>query len=192
MISSGYKKVLWGVLISGLHINLDGNLFISGFLGQFQILPSFIGYFIIYLGVKELFEECKLEYMEKLKKDAMRLLIASCGLWIFGLFLPYTLEITKGVMVLFYLIELLFYGDFLNKTIKYYKENDMERYADKLRKNRMTFIKAFMALIVLHLVGMIPAIAMYIEFTCISLMFVLKLWFTMLIQKLTFGLDNKM
>ncbi len=192
MISSGYKKVLWGVLISGLHINLDGDLFIPDYLGQFQILPSFIGYFIIFLGVKELFEECKLEYMEKLKKDAMRLIIASCALWIFGLFLPYYLEITKGLMALFYLLELLFYGDFLNKTIKYYKENNMEKYADKLRKSRMSFIKAFMALIILHLVGMIPVIAPYIEYATISLMFVIKIWFTLLIQKPTFRLDNKM
>ncbi len=179
MVGSGYKKIVWGILISGLHINIDVGIF------ALQILPATIGYFIIYLGVKQLHEEAGLEYMEKLKKDAMRLTILSAALWIYGFIFGYTLAISKGIAVCFYLIELLFYGDLLNKSVKYFKENGMEKEADRLRKNRMNFIKAFMALIALHLVGMIPAAAFYVEYACLTLMFMAKVWITIMIQKLS-------
>lgn len=182
MIGSGYKKIFWGILISGLHINIDIGIF------AVQILPAFIGYFIIFQGVKELHEVCGLEYMEKLKKDALRLTLLSVGCFVYGLIFGYNLAISKGIMVLFYLIELLFYGDLLNKTVKYYKENNKEKEADKLRTNRMKFIKAFLALLVLHLVSMIPQVAMFTEYACLTLMFMAKIWLTMMINKLRMDL----
>lgn len=179
MIGSGYKKIIWGILLSGFHINIDIGIF------AFQILPSTIGYIILYLGVKELNEKAGLEYMGKLKNDAMRLVILSAALWIYGLFFGYTLAVSKGIAICFYLVELLFYGDLLNKTVKYYKENGRENEADRLRKNRMNFIKAFMALLALHLVGMIPAAAFFVEYACLTLMFMAKVWLTVMIQKLS-------
>lgn len=182
MVSSGYKKIVWGILISGLHINIDIGLF------AVQIIPSFIGYIILYLGIKELNEQAGLEYMGKLKKDALRLFILSVCLWIFGFFFGYSGIIPKGIGVCFYLVELLLYGDLLNKSVKYYKETGREKYADTLRKNRMSFIKAFMALLVLHLISMIPKVGPYFEYACLTLMFMAKIWLTLMIQKLSW--DN--
>ena len=179
MIGSGYKKIIWGILLSGLHINIDVGIV------ALQILPSTIGYIVLYLGVKELCEKAGMEYMEKLKRDAMRLIILSAASWVYGCFFGYNLAISKGICICFYLIELLFYGDLLNKTVKYYKENGRENEAARPRKNRMTFIKAFMALLVLHLVGMIPAAALYVEYACLTLMFMAKVWLTIMIQKLS-------
>lgn len=179
MISEGYKKIFWGILLSGFHMD---NIMIGIF--TVQIIPAFIGYYLIYLGVKELCEVCGLEYMEKLKKDGLRLTIFSIGTFVYGLIFGYGLAISKAIMVLFYLIELLFYGDLLNKTVKYFKENNREKEADKLRGNRMKFIKAFMALIALHLVNMIPQVAPFTEYACLTLMFMAKIWLTLMINKL--------
>lgn len=179
MIGSGYKKIVWGILLSGLHINIDiGNF-------AFQILPSTIGYIVIFLGIKELNEQAGLEYMEKLKKDALRLVMLSVALWIYGCLFGYNMALSKGICICFYLVELLLYGDLLNKSVKYYKETGREPAADRLRKNRMNFIKAFMALLALHLVGMIPQAAMYVEYACLTLMFMAKVWLTIMIQKLS-------
>lgn len=179
MVGSGYKKIVWGILLSGLHINIDVGIF------ALQILPSTIGYIVLYLGIKELYEQAGLEYMEKLKKDALRLVILSAVLWIYGFLFGYNLAISKGICICFYLVELLLYGDLLNKSIKYYKETGRESAADRLRKNRMNFIKAFMALLALHLVAMIPQVAMYLEYACLTLMFMSKVWLTIMIQKLS-------
>ncbi len=182
MVSSGYKKIVWGILISGLHINIDIGIF------AVQIIPSIIGYIIIYMGIKELHEQAGLEYMEKLKKDALRLVILSGVFWIYGFLFGYSMALSKGMAICFYLVELLLYGDLLNKSVKYYKETGREKEADKLRKSRMSFIKAFIALLVLHLVGMIPQVAMYVEYPCLTLMFMAKIWLTLMIQKLSW--DN--
>lgn len=182
MVSNGYKKIVWGILLSGLHINIDIGIF------AVQIIPSIIGYIILYLGIKELHEQAGLAYMEKLKKDALRLVILSGIFWIYGFVFGYSMVLSKGIAICFYLIELLLYGDLLNKSVKYYKETGREKYADSLRKSRMSFIKAFIALLILHLVAMIPQVAVYLEYACLTLMFMAKIWLTLMIQKLSW--DN--
>lgn len=182
MVSSGYKKIIWGILISGLHINID----ISKF--AVQIIPSIAGYIVLYMGIKELYEQAGLDYMEKLKKDALRLVILSGLFWIYGFLFGYSMVLSKGIAICFYLVELLLYGDLLNKSVKYYKETDREKAADRLRKSRMSFIKAFLALLVLHLIAMIPQVAIYLEYPCLTLMFMAKIWLTLMIQKLSW--DN--
>ncbi len=184
MVGSGYKKIVWGILISGLHIVVNVGI------GEAQIIPSAIGYFILYLGLKVLHENAGLEYMEKLKKDGLRLLIISIAIWIYGFVFGYELVLSKAIMLLFYLVELLLYGDLLNKSVKYYKETNREKEAGILRKSRMTFIKAFMALIVLHMVGMIPQVAAYVEYSCLTLMFMAKVWLTIIIQKLSWEMND--
>lgn len=181
MVGNGYKKIVWGILISGLHINID----IMGGRFSMQIIPAVIGYIILYLGIRELNEDAGLEYMQKLKNDAMRLVILSAALWLYGFLFGYISAVSKGISICFYLVELLLYGDLLNKSVKYYKETGREKEADRLRKNRMSFIKAFMALLALHLAGMIPAVAPYVEYACLTLMFMAKVWLTIMIQKLS-------
>lgn len=193
MINSGYKKIVWGVLISGLHINIGIGLF------ALQIVPQIIGFYILYTGIKELHNDAGLEYMDKLEKDAFRLMILSGALWIYGFIFGYTGAVSRGITICFELVELMLYGDLLNKTVKYYKENQMEKEADKLRKNRMNFIKAFIALLVLQLAGMVVTVLValdvadalslvieFIDYTSLTLMFMVKIWLTMMIQKLTY------
>lgn len=189
MISNGYNMIKWGILISIIHIYL---------FGTFEIIPAFIGYFLIMRGVHMICDETGLDYMQSLKKESVRLFIFSCAYWIAGLFLGYQLALEKMILVLFYLFDVLFFGNLLNKTIKYLKEKMRLDEADKLRKNRMTFVKAYMGLIIFYCVTMVPnllhflnigsdslinMLATILQYIFISLMLVIKLLLSAIIQK---------
>ena len=189
MISSGYHKIKWGILISVIHIYL---------FGSFEIVPAFIGYFLIMQGVSVICEETGLEYMKPLKAESTRLFLFSCIYWIAGIFLGYQLALGKLILLVFYLFDVLFFGNLLNKTVKYLKEQMRLDEADKLRKNRMSFVKSYMALIVFFLITLIPnamnffdigtvafrdLLATILQYLFITCMLFLKLWLSMIIQK---------
>ena len=158
MISTGYNQIKWGILISIIHI------YISTELGGFEIVPAFIGYFLIMRGTSAICSETNLEYMNSLKAESLRLFILSCVYWITGIFFGYGLAIQKLILIVFYLFDVLFFGNLLNKTVKYLKESMRLDDADKLRKNRMTFIKCYLALIIFSVIAMIPnAMGFFVE-----------------------------
>ena len=192
MISTGYNQIKWGILISIIHI------YISTELGGFEIVPAFIGYFLIMRGTSSICSETNLEYMNSLKAESLRLFILSCVYWITGIFLGYGLAIQKLILIVFYLFDVLFFGNLLNKTVKYLKESMRLDDADKLRKNRMTFIKCYLALIIFSVIAMIPnamgffdigkvafrnLLSSGLSYLSISFMLILKLWLSMVIQK---------
>lgn len=189
MISNGYNLIKWGILVSVIHVYI---------LGSFEVLPAFVGYFMIMRGIYSICDETKLDYMVSLKGESTRLLIFSLIYWIFGIFFGYQMAISKLILIAFYLFDVLFFGNLLNKTVKYLKESMQLTEADKLRANRMSFVKAYMALIVFFAITMIPALLSFLnigsdatldfvstvlQYIFISLMLVLKLWLSMLIQK---------
>ena len=192
MISTGYNQIKWGILISIIHI------YISTELGGFEIVPAFIGYFLIMRGTSAICSETNLEYMNSLKAESLRLFILSCVYWITGIFLGYGLANQKLILIVFYLFDVLFFGNLLNKTVKYLKESMRLDEADKLRKNRMTFIKCYLALIIFSVIAMIPnamgffdigkvafrnLLSSGLSYLSISFMLILKLWLSMVIQK---------
>lgn len=189
MISTGNNMMKWGVLISVIHIYL---------FNSFEILPAFIGYFLIMKGMYSIYEETGLEYLQTLKSESTRLFILSCIYWIAGIFFGYSLVPQKLILIIFYLFDVLFFGNLLNKMVKYYKEKMRLAEADKLRKFRMTFIKAYLALIIFFAVTMLPNLLLFLhigsggfiellssilQYIFVSLMLILKLWLSMLIQK---------
>lgn len=136
--------------------------------------------------------------MNSLKAESLRLFILSCVYWITGIFLGYGLAIQKLILIVFYLFDVLFFGNLLNKTVKYLKESMRLDDADKLRKNRMTFIKCYLALIIFSVIAMIPnamgffdigkvafrnLLSSGLSYLSISFMLILKLWLSMVIQK---------
>jgi hypothetical protein len=188
MISNSYKKIMWGVLISGFHINVSIGI------GVLQLIPAFIGYFILYQGITELINNAGFSYMEKVKKDTRLLIIFSIVLWCIGFLFGYMGVIVKGLMVLFYLFEILIYGDILSKTAKYYKENNRIEEETLLRKKRIKFLKFYLFVIALHIVYMLPEgiggnftkiFIPVIEYLCITFMVIAKIWFSMIVQRLT-------
>lgn len=179
----------WGILLSVIHIPVNG---------MFEILPAFVGYFLIMRGMYSISQETKLEYMEPLKAESTRLFIFSIVYWVTAIIFGYFSALNKLIMVVFYLFDVLFFGNFLNKMVKYFKEKMKLDEADKLRKFRMTFVKSYMALIVFFLVTLIPTVLQYVGigsedflgaladilyYVFISLMMLLKLWLSMIVQK---------
>ena len=149
-------------------------------------------------GTSAICSETNLEYMNSLKAESLRLFILSCVYWITGIFLGYGLAIQKLILIVFYLFDVLFFGNLLNKTVKYLKESMRLDEADKLRKNRMTFIKCYLALIIFSVIAMIPnamgffdigkvafrnLLSSGLSYLSISFMLILKLWLSMVIQK---------
>lgn len=181
--------IKWGILISVIHVYI---------LGSFEVIPAFIGYFLIMRGMNMICDETKLDYMQGLKTESTRLFIFSCIYWIAGAFLGYQLALGKLILVIFYLFDVLFFGNLLNKTVKYLKEKMRLDEADRLRKNRMAFVKAYMALIIFYCITMLPNLMSFLnigsdalidmlstilQYIFISLMLLLKLWLSTMIQK---------
>lgn len=190
MVSTGNNLMKWGILISVIHIYVVG----------FEIIPAFVGYFLIMRGMYSIYEESKLDYMQKLKGESTRLFIFSCIYWITGIFFGYSCVPQKMILIIFYLFDVLFFGNFLNKMVKYYKEKMRLAEADRLRKNRMSFIKAYLILIVFFAATMIVNLLNFLhigstdfldflfgalQYIFVSLMLILKLWLSMLVQKFT-------
>lgn len=196
MISTGNNMLKWGILLSILHIYI----YISALGLGVEILPAFVGYFLIMKGTYGICNESQLDYMQPLKAESTRLFIFSCIYWISGLFLGYYMILQKFIMIIFYLFDVLFFGNLLNKMVKYYKEKMRMAEADKLRTFRMTFIKSYLALIIFYMITILPNILSFLKigsadfislisnilsYIFLSLMLILKLWLSMLVQKYT-------
>lgn len=63
----GYKKIFWGFIFVTIHINL----------GCIQILPNFIGYMLIYYGIKRLNADNNINALEDSSKYCLSLVIMS-------------------------------------------------------------------------------------------------------------------
>ncbi len=189
MVSTGNNLMKWGILLSMIHIPL---------LSRFEILPAFVGYFFIMRGVNEICQQSGCDYMQPLKKESIRLFIGSVVYWVVALIFGYFSALNKLVMTVFFLMDILFFGNFLNKTVKYLKEKMRLDEADRLRKIRMSYLKAYLALIVFFMITIIPnglnylgigstdflsTVADMLYYIFISLMLLLKLWLSIVVQK---------
>ena len=179
--SNAFKKIMWGIIISGCHIIISNS---------FQIIPSFIGYFIIWLGMKELCRYGLNGYFEKVEKSAMWIFVFSLLGWIGGTIWGYTQTLSQGAAICFYLLEAALYADMLNMCVKVLKERNMIREADALRKNRMAFIKVYLAAILLCIVQMVGqafnwTVTIFADYTILTIMLFIKLWLSMFMQKMS-------
>lgn len=189
--AGGYKKIMWGVLLSALHVEFPIGMF------YFQIVPMFIGFGLVMLGCMELRDHAGLDFFDKALKKTLITTGVAVALWIVGMFLTYNLALTKAIMVLTYVFAIDSYGEILNKTVRLYKLEGMTKEADKLRKDRMTFIKIYMAGIAVCLLSLIPQIASVMQYVSVSVMFAINLWLSMIIQNIsrkdiTKTIDNRL
>lgn len=189
MTSSAYKKVMWGILLSGCHL-------IIGTKYQFQILPAFIGYLLVWLGLREINAEGGKPYYEKVETTALFVLAVSGAGWIAGIFFGYYTLLSEVCMMAFYLLEWLLYADLLNKSVKLLKEQNRIREADTMRKNRMRVLKLFLGVIVLYGVEIVfqvladmdifkTNVTLLLPYAVLSLMLAVKLWISIFLQNLS-------
>jgi len=181
MTSSAFKKIMWGVLLSGCHLIIENT---------YQILPAFLGYIIVWIGVKELCRNGYEAYYSKVERSALIVFILSVGTWIAGLFIGYTLILALAVMVCFYLIELMLYADLLSANVKLLKDSNKIKEANLMRKNRAIFLKAFLVLIIVCCVQMAGQALKWkyifvLDYAILTFMLFMKIWLSMFIQNMS-------
>ena len=176
--ASGYKKIMWGILLSAVHIEIPIGIF------MIQILPMFLGFGLVMLVCMELRDKAVLGFFDKALKNALIVSGVALALWVVGMFLSYGLALTKGLMAMVHLFAIATYGEILNKTVRLYKLEGMTKQADKLRKDRMTVIKIYLVGIVICLLGMIPALDFLNQYVTTSVMFMINLWLSMIVQNI--------
>lgn len=172
-IAANYKMIMWGTLLTVAHINING----------FQLIPAFIGHIMIMIGLGKLCNEVGIEYLKDAYKTAKILVVLSVVHWlwraVFGLI---TIMLTGCIEILVFVIELSLFGDFLNKTVKLLKENDKVKQADKMRNNRMTFIKFYIGVVIVFALALIPQFQMLGGYPANTLMLSLKIFLSLIMQ----------
>lgn len=155
MISTGnaYRKITYGILLSACHIIVNS---------RFEILPAFLGYLLIFMGVKELCGAGAKEYYEKENRTIGIVLILSVIGFIGGIFLGYGNYLSQLCQVAFFLIELLFYADLLSSTRKVLREYNMIREADKMKSDRKVVLLIGMFLSVIRLFAIMFSLLGYV------------------------------
>ncbi len=155
MSSTGnaYRKITYGILLSACHIVLNN---------RFEILPAFIGYFMLFLGVGELCRLGASAYYEKEKRTSTIVLVLSGVGFVAGIFLGYSSYLSQLCYVVFFLLELLFYADLLSDTRKVFKEYNMIREADKLKSDRKMVLLLGMALGIVRLLAILFSVLGYV------------------------------
>ncbi len=172
-LSESYKMIMWGVLLTAAHITIV----------SYEILPAFLGHILIFLGIKKLYQDVKIEYFGKAYKSAKIVLAVSIVYWIWKALIGLNTELLTGCIELLVLIlEIDLYGEFLNKTVKLLKENDKIKLADKLRKQRMTFIKFYLGVILIFAAALVPAFKILSVYATPMIMLAVKIFLSLLVQ----------
>ncbi len=172
-IAGSYKLIMWGILLTAAHITII----------SYQVVPAFVGHIMMYVGIKRLYEEVGIEYFADSLKSVKTLLVLSIIHWIWRAVIGLNTVILTGcIEVLVLVMELSLLGEFLNKTVKLLKENERVKQADKLRSNRMLFIKFYLGVLVVYLLGLIPALDVLGGYPALTLMLSLKIFLSLMVQ----------
>lgn len=181
-ISKGYNLIKWGILLSALHINLNLKWF------GMQIIPAFIGFILIAVAINKMYKAGGERYFSKLKGETVLLVVLSVIQFIVGLLFGYADVVgietimSPAFLLLVYMYELVVYSDLLNMTVRLYKDNNEIRSADKLRKDRRLFVKLGMVLAIVYGLAMIPHISQFVNYSCVTLTLVMKIWLSLILQ----------
>ncbi|MBE5922207.1 MAG: hypothetical protein E7269_05590 [Lachnospiraceae bacterium] len=216
MTSEKYRKIMWGILLSGCMLPI----------GNFQILPVFIGYLVIASAIKALINEnggapyYEKEYKEAMNAMAFSVIVLVAGL-VFGIIgvvgadvsLPVAIRmvmlgshgggvdgypqiLTQILVIAVMLQDALLCSKLASRTARVFDDFGYTESAETLRKNRMTYAKLNLGVIVLKCVQ-VALIALFswasvkqaylvIEFltyAVLSLYLVLKIWYSMFMYK---------
>lgn len=213
-----YRRMMWGVLLGGCMIPV----------GNFQILPMFLGYLMIALSLRSLIREAggepyyAKEYRTAMNTMAFSLVVLAGGL-IFGIVgvvgsgadLPsmikgvllggsisgvgmdvYPQTLTQILLIIVMLEDALLHGGIASRTARIYRDMGRIAEADRLKKNRMTYVKANLAVIVVRCVYVggtvlfqvkgisgLYLILMFLNYAVLSGFLILKIWFSMFVYK---------
>lgn len=148
-MEQGYKKIFWGLLISLFDINL----------GPVNILPDFIGYFIIGSGVHKVYEEFESKELKTANSLANFLMCYSLIMSVLNYGFnnnligtdfnssPIKQIIDMGLSIFVGSLILLMAFNIISGTIDLYKERKLNTEADYLEKTQRKYT-------VLYIIGL--------------------------------------
>lgn len=195
MTSQAYHRIMWGVLLTGCLIPV----------GNFQIVPMLIGYIIIAWQLRHINNDLGGEpYFKKQFLDTMNAVAFSIVTLVVGALFGYSQIVTHLLFVIVMLEDVQALGGILGRSVRILKDSDNIKAADKMRKNRMTYIKADLAVIFLRITEVVLvfllnyvvgtdkgsySVAMDIAITainyiCLMVFLMLKIWYSMFMYKM--------
>lgn len=175
-MGNGYNKIFWGFIFVTCHINL----------GSIQILPDFIGYLIIYAGMKSLAEEHKVKSLEQSTKYCS--ILAFMSFLILAITFAGSESIINNMffniiwMNVFGVVEIIMIYKLLEGTNEILKNNENSLYDD--------FINKINIYVILAAIGMVSNNINYVFMSNILiivttiLLLALRIWLIVLNRKM--------
>ncbi|MCD8119152.1 MAG: hypothetical protein LUE29_06700 [Lachnospiraceae bacterium] len=195
MTSQAYHRIMWGVLLTGCLIPA----------GNFQIIPMLIGYIIIAWQLRHINNDLGGEpYFKKQFLDTMNCVAFSVVTLVVGLLFGYSQVITQMLFVIVMLEDVMAFGGILGRSVRILNDCDNVKAADKMRKNRMTYIKADLVVIFLRITQVVLIFVLNyvvgndkgsystamdiaitaINYICLTVFLMLKIWYSMFMYKM--------
>lgn len=141
-MSGGYNKIFWGLIFANFHMNLNG----------IELLPAFIGYIIVYLGVETIAKEYGNNNLGKSSKLCSILALMS--------FLVYAIQLAMSENILINIIFKIIWINVFSviEMIMVYKLLEGSR--EVLESNNYKYFKEYDRKISIYLKGMTTSIVM--------------------------------
>ncbi len=186
MTSSGYKKIMWGILLSSMTIIVN----------FYEIIPSFLGFYLVCLGLKDICENQGEEIFGKAFKNSLIVFILLAIRFVLGLLIGQKMLIYQGFAIIVLLIEIIVYADILNMSVKILKDTYRIREADQLREKRISTLKAGLVLAAIYVIAMLPMVNEVLDYAKTTITVLFKIWISILIMNMyryevTIKLDNE-
>lgn len=182
MMEQGYKNVFWGSLIVLFNINI----------GFINIMPNFLGYFIIGLGLVKMLDEFDNKGFRVAKKIANLLFVYTLCMSIlniigFSEMVGYSNEyhykniIDIGLSVLVSIFNLLMTFDILSGTINLYLSREQDNQANFLVRSQRTYTVLFILSLILISISFNISNGFYTGFVAVY-MIIVQLYFVKIIS----------
>lgn len=129
----GYNRIFWGLVIATFNIKL----------GLIKILPAFIGFLVIYSGIKLIYQERPSEDFKAAKTIALSATGAYFLSEAIAIISPHMGLANAILIIIASIIELLMVKKILQGSINYLKENDHEILAGVFAKKEKKYTQFY-------------------------------------------------
>lgn len=174
-MNNGYKKIFWGFVFATFHINL----------GAIQIVPTFIGYIILYLGIEKIAKDYNLNSLDKSSKYCSILALMS----FIAVAIPFAgLEFKSSIfniiwITIFNTIELFMVYKLLEGSVEILEKSNNPLWSEYNKKVAVYIILStvFIALSNINQIFMIDGLIAGITLLALGI----RIWIIILIGKLS-------
>jgi hypothetical protein len=172
----GYKRIFWGIFFTTFHITV----------GSLQILPSFIGYLIIYSGIKQLREEFESANLQKAAHITIFATVVAfiSGLLDLGLIGSFQYSaFSIAWLALVSITELLYIFYLLSGSVDLLRQKDLIGIAENYKQKTKLFIILYSLFAIAGIVGTTFNLNAALTIFAIA-MIIIKIWLLTMVNTL--------